>query len=312
VDPLVSIILPTWNGESDLRKLLPKLAAQRLEGGHEIRAVDSSSRDGTVALLQAAGAHVQVIPKSQFRHGGTRNLCARGARGRYLVFLSQDAEPVDESYLAELTAPFEDERTAGVYARVLPRPDDDPLTRRTVLDLPEAGEVEFSRDLDHVAGLWELESAERVDYLRFNNVSSAVRSDVFRAIPFPDLDFGEDFAWAARALTAGWRIRFAPRARVYHAHTYSARKVFERYRIDAAFHRRVHGHRLRPNGRSALRGFLYEVRADWRFLLRTSPPSRLRSALRSPWLRGAQVLGQYCGSRGSIASDPLVRGALVD
>ena len=111
---------------------------------------------------------------------------------------------------------------------------------------------------------------------------------------------GEDFAWAARALTAGWRIRFAPESVVYHAHTYTPRQVFERYRVDAAFHRQVHGHLVRPTLWSAARGFLFEVRADLRFMRDSSDllgARRAQHALRSPLLRGAQVLGQYCGSR---------------
>lgn len=303
--PLVSVILPTWNGERHLRRLLPALARQELPGGFEIRAVDSSSRDATRELLRAAGAHVRVIEQRHFRHGGTRNLAASDALGRYLVFLSQDAEPADERFLAALVAAFDDPRVAGATSRVLPRPGDDPLTRRTVLDLPEAATDPRLRELGARAGLWELSGAERADHLRFNNVSSAIRADVFRALPFPDLSFGEDFAWAARALTAGWRLRYVPEAVAYHAHAYSARQVFERYSVDAAFHREVHGHRVRPTLRSAARGFLYEVRQDLRYLGRCGRGSLARHALRSPWLRGAQVLGQWCGSRGLAGGSPL-------
>ncbi len=304
-DPLVSIVLPTWNGAEDLRRLLPRLASQDLPGGFEIRAVDSSSTDETRDLLRAAGAHVETIPKSEFRHGRTRNLAAASARGRLLVFLSQDAEPADDDFLRLLTGAFDDERVAGATSRVLPRPEDDSLTRRTVLELPEAAEEPVLRDLDAVAGLWELSPEQRAAYLRFNNVSSAIRADVFERIPFPDVAFGEDFAWAARVLTAGWRLRYVPAARVYHAHRYGPRKAFERYRVDAAFHRQVHGYRLRPTLRSAVRGYLYEVRQDLRFLRRTRARDWLGSSLRSPVLRAAQLAGQYCGSHGLVGGPPL-------
>jgi GT2 family glycosyltransferase len=154
------------------------------------------------------------------------------------------------------------------------------------------------RDLDHVAGLHELSGDDRARFLRFNNVASAIRADVFRAIPFPDLAFGEDFAWAARALTAGWRLRFVPQAIARHAHHYSPKKAYERYRVDAAFHRLVHGHRLRPTVMSLARGFAFEVAADLRFLARTERSGKVFAGLRSPILRGAQVLGQWVGSHG--------------
>jgi GT2 family glycosyltransferase len=294
--PRVSIILPTWNGEAELRRMLPQLNAQEIEGGFEICAVDSSSTDRSRELLAEAGASVMTIPQSEFRHGATRNRCAERARGEFLVFLSQDAEPADKHFLRELVKVFADPRVAGASARVLPRPEDDPLTRRTVLELPEASEREAVRDLDHVGGVWNLSATERADYLRFNDVASAIRASVFRELPFPDLEFGEDFAWAARALTAGWRLRFVPSAVVYHAHSYSPLEAYERYRVDAAFHRRIHGHKVRPDALSAARGFVYEVRQDLLFL-RTEKKDRLRHVLRSPCLRAAQVLGQYVGSR---------------
>ncbi len=305
MNPRISICLPTYNGARDLARLLPVLAAQELDGGSaglksgavEICAIDSSSGDESVALLRAAGAQVEVIPKSEFRHGATRNRIAARARGEILLFLSQDALPQGKDFLSALTAPFVDPRTAGVSARVLPHPEDDPLTRRTALAQPEAGSSPESFDLDGVAGLWTLPEAARLRLLVINDVASAVRADVFRKIPFPDVEFGEDVAWAARALTAGWRLRFAPGAVVHHAHCYTPSQAFARYRVDARFRRRVLGHMIRPSLLSVARGITYEVREDLRYLGRCGGPGKFSAVLRSPILRSAQVLGQYSGAR---------------
>jgi rhamnosyltransferase len=246
---------------------------------------------------------VRTIARTDFGHGRTRNLAAGDARGELLVFLSQDAVPADRAFIARLVAAFDDPRTAGAYARVLPHDDDDPLTRRTVLDQLEASPEPRAWDLDGGGELAGLEPEVRAAELRFNNVASAIRASVLRALPFPDVPFGEDFGWAARALEAGHRIRYVPAAVVLHAHRYGPREAFQRYRTDAAFHREVHGHRVRPDLVSALRGLLYEWRADLRFL--TGPgawqhtgPEVLLALVRSPLLRGAQVAGQYAGSRG--------------
>jgi rhamnosyltransferase len=295
--PLVSIVLPTWNGSEDLRSLLPRLSSQRLAGRVELLAVDSSSSDDTREQLRAAGADVRVIPAREFSHGGTRSARARDARGEFLVFLSQDACPTDDHFLARLLEPFGDPRVAGAYARVLPHPDDDLLTARTVLDLPEASEQPTVRDLDHVAGLWELPPIERVRHIRFNNVASAIRAQVFAAIPFPAIDFGEDFAWAARALTAGHRIAYVPSATVLHAHRYTAGAAYRRYRQDARFHLLAHGWRMRPTVASALRGFGFEVMADLDSARRRGWWRSLPALARAPLLRGAQILGQFQGGR---------------
>ncbi|MBI1382257.1 MAG: glycosyltransferase [Planctomycetaceae bacterium] len=299
-NPTVSIVLPTWNGERDLERLLPALARQELPGGFELLAVDSSSSDRSQELLRAAGADLTVIDQRDFGHGRTRSARAASARGRFLVFLSQDVVPEGKQFLAELVAPFaEHPRAAGFCARILPHLDDDLLTARTALSLPEAKDEPALWDISDVAGLWELPAAERAQRLRFNNVASAVRADVFSRMPFPDVPFGEDFAWASRVLTAGWQLGFAPRAVVRHAHTYGPRAAFERYRMDAWFHRSTHGWCMRPSLASALRGLAFELREDLRLGRRLGLGANLAPLVRAPGLRGAQVLGQYLGSRGS-------------
>ena len=47
-----------------------------------------------------------------------------------------------------------------------------------------------------------------------------------------------------------------------------------------------------------LRGFLYEVRQDVRYFTGGGAGTGLKTLMRSPGLRAAQVLGQYVGSRG--------------
>jgi rhamnosyltransferase len=293
----VSVLIPTLNAEADLERLLPALRAQEVGGGVELRVIDSDSSDRTRQLSRSAGAVVSRIPRADFRHGPTRNRLAREARGEFLVFLSQDALPADPRFLHELHAPLlEDPRVAGCTARVLPHADDDPLTARTVLDAPEAREESFEGELAGPGGTWRVSGEQRSTLLRFNNVASCIRRSVLLDLPFPDLPFGEDFVWATEALAAGWTLAFAPEAVVHHAHRYTPRQAFERYRVDAAFHRRVHGQRVRPSLYSVLRGFAYELRADWRFV--RSRHAGWHQLLRSPGLRSAQILGQYFGSRG--------------
>ena len=296
--PEISILLPTLDGAPDLSRLLPALGSQTRYGGCELLATDSSSSDETVSLLEAAGADVETIRRDEFGHGTTRNALAARARGEFLVFLSQDVTPASETFLEELIAPFEDPRVAGGYGRILPTPGDEPLTTRTVLHAPEASGEPLSRELDGSALVSDMEPGQRAVFLRFNNVASAVRASVFEEIPFPVVPFGEDFAWAARALSGGHRLCFAPASVVYHAHAYTPPQAFDRYRLDAAAPPPLHGHRLRPSLLSVIRGVAYEVREDVRYVFGEWDGPRLRHLLRSPGLRTAQVLGQYWGSRG--------------
>lgn len=286
--PRVSICLPTWNGADDLERLLPRLLEQTVRGGLEIVAVDSSSTDGSRALLERAGARVETIQKAEFRHGATRNRIAAAARGEILVFLTQDALPRDTGTIEALASAFDDICTAGAYARILPSDDDDLLTTRTALSAPESATrpLVFERTAGALAGGGEM---------RFNDVASALRASAWRELPFPDVEFGEDSAWAERALARGWRIRFVPESVVHHAHRYTPRTAYARYKTDAAFRARELGERVRPNLWSVAKGIAHEVRADWRFVRAEGRP--LSALWRSPFLRSAQVFGQYVGSR---------------
>ena len=172
-------------------------------------------------LLEAAGAKVEVIPKEQFRHGETRNRLAARASGEILVFLSQDVLPARDDFLAKLVAALEEPGVAGAYSRILPHESDDPLTARTVLASPEAEDHSAELEAIDPRRVWDLPPLERVERLRFNNVASAVRASVFEEIPFPDVPFGEDFAWAARVTSAGHQVRFAPASVAFHAHRYT-------------------------------------------------------------------------------------------
>ncbi len=279
----ISVILPTLEGEADLRRLLPMLARQSLAHETEIIAVDSSSTDASVRLLGEAGASVEVIARSDFGHGRTRNQGAGRARGEFLVFLSQDALPKGEEFLSELIAPFRDPSVLAVCARILPHEEDDPLTARTVLAAPHALAAQAGQTPPP-----------------FNDVASAMRASAWRKLPFPDVAFGEDCAWQERAQAQGGRIAFAPAAVALHAHRYGPRLAYARYRVDARFHREQYGRRLRPTLWSALRGLAFEVQADWRFLARRSLRDKLQYGLWSPVLRAGQVLGQYVGSRGPV------------
>ncbi len=295
--PQVSILIPTFNGEGDLARLIPALDAQEFDGLVERLAIDSSSSDGSVQMLRKAGFSVEVIEQSSFGHGATRNALAAKARGEWLVFLSQDATPIGADFLARLVGAAKADGVAGVTARVLPRDSDDALTARTVLEAPEgSGSSDERRLRGGVGALAQMSGKERAEILRFNNVASCIRRSVMTALPFPEVPFGEDVAWAARALQAGWSLRHEPSAVVAHAHRYGPVTAYARYRSDAAFHREFHGHAVRSSLFSCLKGIAFELKSDLAYVRRTG--SGWASLLRAPFLRTAQVMGQYAGSRG--------------
>jgi rhamnosyltransferase len=218
--PAVSIVIPVKNGGEDLTRCLSAIRAQSVDDEPEVVVVDSGSTDTSVATARDHGARVVEIAPEEFDHGKTRNLAVEAARGEVLVFISQDAEPVGDAWLAALIAPLADERVAGVYGRQVARPDAVPP------------EVFF---LDFVYGpeprVQELgDRAPSMETTLFSNVNSAIRRSVWKVFPFAeDLIMSEDQDWSRRALEAGWRIVYEPRAVVRHSHVYSIGSAFRRF-----------------------------------------------------------------------------------
>lgn len=291
--PSVSVLVPTLNGADDLRRLLAALDGQDYGGAVERVAIDSSSEDDTLAVLEAGGFDVEVIPRADFGHGRTRNALARRATGEYLVFLSQDAVPDGEGFLGAMVAAASRPGVAGVTARVLPNTGDDALTARTVLEAPEASAKADERGGDS-APFDGLDGPARAHRMRFNDVASCMSRAILLEHPLPEVPFGEDAAWAATVLGAGLRVRHEPAAVVRHAHRYGLSGAWKRYAQDAAFHRAFHDFRVRPHLGSVLKGWAYELRRDVGYVARRGG---WPSLLRAPLLRLSQTLGQYVGGR---------------
>jgi rhamnosyltransferase len=217
----VSILIPVKNGGDDLARCLAAIARQRIDQEPEVIVVDSGSDDGSVELARRHGARVIEIPADEFDHGRTRNLAAEAAAGEALVFISQDAEPLGEGWLAALVAPLRaDGRVAGVYGRQVARPDAVPPERYF---------------LDYLYGpaarVQELGAGElTMDTTLFSNANSAIRRSSWERFPFAgDMIMSEDQDWARRVLLEGDRLVYEPAAAVRHSHPYTLTAAFKRF-----------------------------------------------------------------------------------
>jgi glycosyltransferase involved in cell wall biosynthesis len=84
----LSVVIPALNEATQLPRTLAA-AQEYLHGrSYEIVVVDHGSSDGTAELAEAGGA--RVIRRSSGTIGSLRNVGARHARGRYLLFIDAD------------------------------------------------------------------------------------------------------------------------------------------------------------------------------------------------------------------------------
>lgn len=298
-----TVVLPVKNGAAYLRETLPALTAQVVDGGHEMLAVDSGSTDGSLALLEGAGIRTLRIAPEAFDHGATRNLGAREARGRVVVFLTQDALPADEHLVRRLVEGLDrDARVAGSFARQQPRPDADPLTRRDLLGWvaarPEPRTV-FVADWQVFASLPPL---ERYALAVFDNVASAVRRETLLEHPFAPSAFGEDLEWGCRMLHLGHGLAYVPEAVVVHSHRRSARALYRRNYLGHRLLHRLFDLRTVPDAPHLLRAAALTVFGDLRELARAG--SGVGALLEAPAQSVAATYGQYRGARDEALRRP--------
>ena len=246
--PNVTVVLLVYQpGEREVQtaKLVRK---QRYDGVVVIQVIDSSpdkSPPANLELRKAADTWVSITPED-FGHGQTRNLGVSHSSTPLVVFLSQDAHPVDDQWLRALVQPLVDERAEASYGRQRP-PEADPEREATYRFLyPEVGEIRTREDV----------AREGLRTFHFSDVSSGFVTDVIRRVRFPEeIHTFEDVGVAKRLLDGGYRIAYVPEAAVWHSHILSRRAMFARYREIGMIYERlgIFGE-LRRAGRSPFLG----------------------------------------------------------
>jgi rhamnosyltransferase len=224
------VVIPTLNaaeGWSRLTSLLlESIAADR------VLILDSSSTDETVNLAEAAGFRVHTIARSDFNHGGTRQLAAELLPdAEVLVFLTQDVELAQSDAIRCLIEAFTDSGVAAAFGRQLPRRGATPI---------EAHARFYNYPAE--SGVRTLSSREQLGFkaIFISNSFAAYRREALMAVGgFPrDVIFGEDTVTVARLLLAGWKLTYVAHAKVYHSHSYTLKQEFRRYFDIGVLHHR--------------------------------------------------------------------------
>jgi rhamnosyltransferase len=214
-----SIIILTKNAGEGFAALLRCILSQKFDGSFEVLVIDSGSVDDTLVVAQTFPTKITRIKPEEFHHGKTRNLGAELARGRILVYVSQDALPLNENWLQRLTEHFRSPDIAMVVGRQIPWQSTKPPEKFFYVYFFPTFKIKVTPEaLDHYR-----------ENVFISNVNSAIRTDVWNQLKFSEkLVMAEDKEFAKRLLFAGWSIIYEPEATVYHAHDFSLRGVFQR------------------------------------------------------------------------------------
>jgi rhamnosyltransferase len=244
----VTVVIPTFNGERYLGRVLDGIRSQEFDGDVEVFVIDSGSTDATLEIVRSRPwVRLHEIPNAEFGHGRTRNLAARMSRGRLVAYLTQDAIPIGSHWLRSLTEPLRIDGmdAVGVVGKQEPRPNSFPLQKYDIIasfaELGTGSDAIVTTKRDRDVGV---PSAEF-----YSDVNSATRRDfLLNVIPYRDVSYSEDYAFARDLLDAGYRKAYAPAAAVEHSNDLTLGEYGRRIFDEAIGTRRV-GHETPSPGR---------------------------------------------------------------
>jgi len=199
-DPLVSVVMPCYNGSRTIRRALLSLVMQDFPSPYEVIVVDSSS-DGTDVIVREEFPEVQLIRReTRTLPGAARNVGVRRARGDIIAFLDSDCV-AERSWLHRLVSAYGPE-VAGVGGSVANGNPGSLVGWASFL-------IEFARLAP---------SSPRRLVSDVPSCNCSYRRWVFDKYGFyHDGDFGgEDMHFNWRLARGGVRLLFEPHAVVYH------------------------------------------------------------------------------------------------
>jgi rhamnosyltransferase len=276
-DPLISIVLRSFNEAWALRETLPALQAQEYRHW-ELIVIDSGSTDGSVELLrQARPRHLVQIRPQEYNPARVLNHGTHLARSDRVLFLNADATPQDAHWLRPLAEALAQPRVAAVFGRQVPRPD-----CRAV----------FAHDYDRCFG--PRRESVHWDHF-FSAASSGIRKDIWARRGFDEqMQYSEDDEYTRWARAQGYLILYVPASVAIHSHNYTPAQAWKRSHGEGRALAAVwDGQPPDFNWpRTVLLGWLNDARRDLRYCLRHGRLAEWPHALQIRWQqRQARLAG---------------------
>jgi glycosyltransferase involved in cell wall biosynthesis len=241
--PMVSIVVPVYNGGRTIEALLRSLTALEYpEERYEIIVVDNNSIDDTPRRVEKYPARLLCERRVQSSYAA-RNTGVRAARGEIIAFIDADCT-ASPGWLKQLLHDHTDGRWGGFAGRLVPDTPRGSVARylalvgylsyaslRQPFFGPETvGERLFSR---LPATDFRRKLCVPPDLVNPPTANVAYRRGVFETVGLFDhrmTSCGDlDLAWRVQTRT-GWAIQTVPAALVYHQHRQTLAGLIRLYR----------------------------------------------------------------------------------
>jgi GT2 family glycosyltransferase len=200
-EPDVTVVIPAYKGITTIKACIESLLVASQGRRTEILVVESS-QDGTVELVRKVFPTVRVIAcEEQVTAGGARNIGAREARGRTILFVDQDCV-VPEDWIERLTQHLS-KTEVGIVG----------------------GAIGFRNWFNYSGSavyflefLYHFPSRKNTTFNRnfLLGCNLCCRREVFEKVQFPERTLAEDVLFSSRVQEAGWQVAYDPSIVVLH------------------------------------------------------------------------------------------------
>lgn len=222
----IDVIIPAYKPGTEFAELLKMLECQSVNL-NRIIIMNTEEDYFDKGLLEAVGASFQEkiqlhhVSKEEFDHGKTRHDAAMLSDADYMLFMTQDAMPKDNTLVEKLEKALENGQAAVAYARQLARKDSGIIEKTTrQFNYPETSCVKTKEDLNRLG----------IKTYFCSNVCAMYKRDIYEKMGgfIKRTIFNEDMIYAAGVIQAGYAIVYAADACVYHSHDYTCMQQFHR------------------------------------------------------------------------------------
>lgn len=246
-----SVIIPSFQGGQQLCDTVNRVLGQQAPFDFEVIVIDSSSTDGSIDRLRDSANNLSIyrVKKEDFQHGRTRNLGVALASSEYIAFLTQDALPATDNWLASFVRIFiENSKVDAAFGRHCAHPGHPTYLEDQLTEHFASFKSHFFYSKSTApAGFHERSPSIRQLYHFYSDNNSCLRKSAWRQFPYHDVGYGEDQLWADWIIQSGGVKAYVPEAVVYHSHDYSEAEEFKRAETEAFFFAKYFGYTLIEN-----------------------------------------------------------------
>ncbi len=131
--PSISIAIPTFNEEGNIKRCLDSIFQQKYKGKLEIFIVDAASKDKTVDIAQKYPVKILNNSKKYGEYG--KMIALRKSTGKYFLYLDADIDLPTKEWFNKMIVPLEqNSKIVGSFTGYVAYPDDKPLNKYITLD----------------------------------------------------------------------------------------------------------------------------------------------------------------------------------